>query len=178
MKRLVLCFILVIACFLIWDMGDYESSDPVSAGIISQFISATEISNSELSQNYPNPFNLATTDYSILKSGSVGNVIFSPTSLIDINLMSYQFEMSYDKDDYALAGQKVRTMVNEHQASPCEDGLYFYSFVDANEPERWQCISHKEDNSLHLINAIKMAIYANESGHDVVNALHGSVLLI
>ena len=138
MRHLVLCFILIIACFLVWDMGDYESA---------------EISNSELSPNYPNPFNLAMTDYSIPVSGDVALVF------------------------YNLAGQKMRTLINERRAAPYEDGLYFYPFIGADNSERWQCISHKEDNSLHLVNEIKMTIYAIVRDHDILYARYGSVLL-
>ena len=97
MRRLVLCFILIVACFLVWDMGDYESA---------------EISNSELSPNYPNPFNLAMTDYSIPVSGNVDVVVF---------------DHIYNKAEYVLAGQKMRTKEdNFMERCIVQNDLYFY----------------------------------------------------
>jgi hypothetical protein len=77
-----------------------------------------------LSQNYPNPFNPTTTiDYSIPQSGNVELVIFN------------------------MAGQKVRTLVNERQdaafykvvwdgrndlGESVASGLYFYRMVSGN----------------------------------------------
>jgi hypothetical protein len=77
-----------------------------------------------LSQNFPNPFNPTTTiEYSIPQAGNVDLVI------------------------YNLAGQKVRTLINEHQAASYNKvvwdgkndmgesvgaGMYFYKLVSGN----------------------------------------------
>jgi hypothetical protein len=77
-----------------------------------------------LSQNFPNPFNPTTTiEYSIPQAGNVDLVI------------------------YNLAGQKVRTLINEHQAASYSKvvwdgkndmgetvgaGMYFYKLVSGN----------------------------------------------